>query len=63
MKKIILILWIIFVILTFVGSGYVILNGGKPNAGYACIPMVFSLIFGGIYRRIITKEQKTDEND
>lgn len=27
-----------------IGAGYVLLNDGKVNAGYACIPMVFALI-------------------
>ncbi len=43
MKKAALILSIIFIILTFVGAGYVLYNGGKINAGYAIIPMVFAL--------------------
>ena len=44
MKKAALILSIIFIILTFVGAGYVLYNGGKINAGYAIIPMVFALV-------------------
>ena len=63
MKKIILILWVIFIVLTFVGAGYIIFNGGKPNAGYACVPMVFSLIFGGIYRNILSKEEKKKDEE
>lgn len=43
MKKVLLVLSIIFIILTFVGAGYVLFNHGKVNAGYACIPMVFAL--------------------
>ena len=43
-KKLALVLSVIFIILTFIGAGYVLLNGGKVNAGYACVPMVFALI-------------------
>jgi len=50
-KKTALILSVIFIILTFVGAGYVLLNDGKVNAGYACVPMVFALIFVSFYRK------------
>jgi len=50
MKKITLVLSVIFAILTFAGAVYVIVNGGQVNAGYACVPMVFTLIFGLFYR-------------
>ena len=50
MKKAALILSIIFIILTFVGAGYVLYNGGKINAGYAIIPMVFALVCITFYR-------------
>lgn len=43
-KKIYLVLSIVFAILTFAGAGYVLINKGKPNAGYAIIPMVFELL-------------------
>lgn len=39
-----------FVVLTFVGAGYVLYNKGTVNAGYAVIPMLFGLIFGMLYR-------------
>ena len=48
--KIYLILYIIFLILTFIGAGYNILNKGQANAGYAIIPMLFGLVFAGLYR-------------
>ena len=35
---------VVFIILTFIGAGYVLLNDGKVNAGYACVPMIFALI-------------------
>lgn len=51
MKKLWFILSILFIVLTFAGGGYVLFNGGKVNAGYACVPMVFSLIFWSFYRK------------
>ena len=50
MKKITLLLSILFIILTFAGAGYVLYNGGKVNAGYAVVPMVFALISIVSYR-------------
>lgn len=50
MKKVYFVLSIIFTILTFLGALYVILNNGKPNAGYAVIPMIFSLLFQLLYK-------------
>lgn len=35
----------IFFILTLIGAGYVLLNKGEVNAGYAVIPSVFCIIF------------------
>ncbi len=52
MKKIVLILCIIFLILTFAGACYVIINHGQVNAGYAVIPALWSIICFGFYRRI-----------
>lgn len=48
--KIYLILYIIFVILTFVGAGYNIVNREQANVGFAVIPMLFGLVFAGLYR-------------
>ena len=48
--KIYFILLVIFTIFTFAGAIYVISNDGEPNAGYACIPMVFGLVFGGLFQ-------------
>ena len=44
-RSIFLVLQITFIVLTFVGAGYVILNHGEPNAGYAVVPMLGALIF------------------
>ncbi len=50
-KKLAFTLSVVFIILTFIGAGYVLFNGGKVNAGYACIPMVFALISISVYRK------------
>ena len=50
-KKLALTLSVVFIILTFIGAGYILLNNGKINAGYACIPMAFALIFVSFYRK------------
>ena len=43
-KKIALILGIIFLILTFIGGGYVFINHGQVNAGYAVVPGIWTMI-------------------
>ncbi len=49
-EKVFLILQIIFVILTLVGA--ILLFIGKiKNAGYAIIPMLFSNMFGLLYKK------------
>lgn len=48
-RNIFLTLQIIFLILTFTGAILVIMKK-LDNAGYAVIPMLFSLIFGGFMR-------------
>lgn len=48
-KNIFLLLQIVFMVLTFIGAIMVIRNK-LNNAGYAVIPMLFSLIFGLLYR-------------
>ena len=50
MKKAALALSIIFIILTFVGAGYVLYNRGRVNAGYAVIPFIFALVSVAFYR-------------
>ena len=44
-EKVFRILTFIFMILTFIGAGYVLLNKGQVNAGYAVIPSLFCAIF------------------
>lgn len=51
MRKLALIMGIIFLILTFVGGGYVIINHGQVNAGYAVLPGLFTVICFGYYRK------------
>jgi hypothetical protein len=51
MKKLVLTLSIIFIVLTFVGAGYVLYSGGKVNAGYAVVPMIFVLSSIAFYRK------------
>ena len=48
--KIYLILYIIFLVLTFVSAGYVIYNKGQVSAGLSIVSMLFGLIFMGLYR-------------
>jgi len=55
MKKISLTLSIIFVILTFAGAIYVLMNKGTVSAGYAVVPMVLSLACSNIYRTLSKK--------
>lgn len=49
-KKIFKLLTLIFVIITFIGAGYVIFSGGDKNAGYAVIPSLFAVCFSAAYR-------------
>lgn len=51
MNKLILALSIICSILTFVGAFYVISSGGSANAGYAVIPMVFTVSLFSLNRK------------
>ena len=50
MKKAALILGIIFLVLTFVVGGYVHINHGEVNAGYAVVPGIWTMICFGFYR-------------
>ena len=59
MKKltILMIFQIVFTILTFIGAGYVLINKGQVNAGYAVIPCVIAVIFNSF----IIIEKKKDK--
>lgn len=50
MKKAALILGIIFLLLTFIGGGYVLINHGQVSAGYAVIPALWTMICFGYYQ-------------
>lgn len=50
MKKATLVLEIIFLFLTFTGSGYILVNHGQVNAGYAVIPGIWAIICFGYYQ-------------
>ena len=63
MKKILLVLAIVFTILTFVGAGYVLMNKGTVSAGYAVIPMVIGLVCSNAYRTIKRIEAANKENE
>ncbi len=58
MKKLLLILWITFSILTIAGAIYVIVSGGKVNAGYAVVPMVIALASASGYRAYPSNDKK-----
>lgn len=57
--KIFLIIYIVFVILVFIGASMVIASKVN-NAGYAVIPMLFALVFGTLYRN---SKKKIEENN
>lgn len=50
MTKVLLSFSIFFTLLTFLGAAYVLKNAGQVNAGYAVVPMLFSLIFTTAWR-------------
>ena len=52
MEKTALVLSILFIVLTFIGAGYVIYHGGRVSAGYAVVPMIFSLASSAFYHRL-----------
>ncbi len=51
MKKAAFVLGIVFLLLTFVGGAYVILNHGRVNAGYAVVPSLWCMICFGLCRK------------
>ena len=51
MKKIMSALSVLFLVLTFVGAGYILYHAGRVNAGYAVIPMVLALTCIAFYRK------------
>ena len=57
--RIYLILYIIFLIITFISAGYVIYNKGQVSAGLSIVSMLFGLIFIGLYTN--TKKKMGDK--
>ena len=45
MRKFCWIMGILCDVLTLIGAGYVLYHDGQVSAGYACVPMTFSLLF------------------
>ena len=58
-EKIFRILTLTFTILTFIGAGYVLINKGEVNAGYAVVPSLFSVTFSQLS---ITERNKNKNN-
>ncbi len=58
MNKFALVMSIIFMILTFVGAGYVLINHGQVNAGYAVVPMSIEFVFVSLLRSGKKKDNK-----
>ena len=50
MKRGLLAVSFFFMILTFIGIGYVLSTNGQANAGYAIIPMLLALVSLTAYR-------------
>lgn len=48
--KIFMILMIIFLLLTFIGAGYVFYTNGEASSAFAAIPSLFCIIFSALYR-------------
>ncbi|MCB2360894.1 hypothetical protein [Clostridium estertheticum] len=49
--KVTKILSVMFGLLTICGAMYIFYTGGRANAGYAVIPMIFSLVLSGKLNR------------
>lgn len=58
LRVITFIISILFMLLTFMGAGYVLINHGHVNAGYAVIPMLFCLAFSNITNVLKKKEKE-----
>ena len=59
-EKVFRIVTFIFMILTFIGAGYVLFNKGRVNAGYAVIQSLFCAIFSqlAVYEKFKKKNKK-----
>ena len=61
MKKLTLILSVIFAILSFCGCGYIFYTDGNASPAYACLPTAFELICVSMYRKINKSDDKDDK--
>lgn len=59
-EKIFKILSLMFMIITFICSGYVLINKGQVNAGYAVIPSLLCAIFSqlAVYEKFKKEKNK-----
>ena len=59
-EKIFRALTFIFMIITFIGAGYVLINKGQINAGYAVIPSLFCAFFSqlAVYDKFKKEKKK-----
>ena len=59
-EKIFKVLTFIFMIITFIGAGYVLINKGQINAGYAVIPSLFCAFFSqlAVYEKFKKEKKK-----
>ena len=59
-EKIFRALTFIFMIITFIGAGCVLINKGQINAGYAVIPSLFCAIFSqlAVYEKFKKEKKK-----
>ena len=55
-RIVLLVLTILFAMLCFIGAGYVLVNGGAVNAGYAVVPMCLCLCCSVLLQSIIRKK-------
>lgn len=58
MKKVLFVLSVLFGIMCLIGAGYVLYTHGQANAGYAAVPMMFSVIFSQGYLALKKKDGK-----
>ena len=52
LRKVLFVLSILFVILTFAGAGYVLLHKGQVSAGYSAVPMLWAVLFTTTYNKV-----------
>ena len=63
MKNLLFVLSTVFVILTFVGITYVLINRGTVSAGYAVVPMVMALTCSSAYKISKKKANNSKTNE